>query len=117
MPVASQCGRSSMVERELPKLYTRVRFPSPAPEFSPLSYKTPTKVGLHVFSYQKFTKQKLFLIVLTLNNEPPTGIRLVLAKFRKKGKGWISPAFGGYLTFLKMSKISGTQIAKPKKAT
>ena len=24
-------GRSSMVERELPKLYTRVRFPSPAP--------------------------------------------------------------------------------------
>lgn len=31
MPYASQSGRSSMVERELPKLYTRVRFPSPAP--------------------------------------------------------------------------------------
>ena len=25
------CGRSSMVERQLPKLHTRVRFPSPAP--------------------------------------------------------------------------------------
>src|SRR6201995_1237479 len=25
-----RCGRSSMVERELPKLNTRVRFPSPA---------------------------------------------------------------------------------------
>jgi hypothetical protein len=24
-------GRSSMVERQLPKLHTRVRFPSPAP--------------------------------------------------------------------------------------
>lgn len=33
MPYAPQSGRSSMVERELPKLYTRVRFPSPAPEF------------------------------------------------------------------------------------
>ncbi len=28
---ASRCGRSSMVERQLPKLHTRVRFPSPAP--------------------------------------------------------------------------------------
>ena len=27
----SECGRSSMVERQLPKLHTRVRFPSPAP--------------------------------------------------------------------------------------
>jgi hypothetical protein len=26
------CGRSSMVERQLPKLHTRVRFPSPAPK-------------------------------------------------------------------------------------
>ena len=26
-------GRSSMVERQLPKLHTRVRFPSPAPAF------------------------------------------------------------------------------------
>ena len=26
-----RCGRSSMVERQLPKLHTRVRFPSPAP--------------------------------------------------------------------------------------
>lgn len=32
MPYAPQSGRSSMVERELPKLYTRVRFPSPAPD-------------------------------------------------------------------------------------
>ena len=31
MLYAPQSGRSSMVERELPKLYTRVRFPSPAP--------------------------------------------------------------------------------------
>ena len=28
------CGRSSMVERQLPKLHTRVRFPSPAPALS-----------------------------------------------------------------------------------
>jgi hypothetical protein len=27
-------GRSSMVERQLPKLHTRVRFPSPAPAFA-----------------------------------------------------------------------------------
>ena len=27
------CGRGSMVELELPKLTTRVRFPSPAPRF------------------------------------------------------------------------------------
>ena len=26
-------GRSSMVERQLPKLHTGVRFPSPAPDF------------------------------------------------------------------------------------
>ncbi len=31
---ASRCGRSSMVERQLPKLHTRVRFPSPAPKTS-----------------------------------------------------------------------------------
>ena len=35
MLYAPQSGRSSMVERELPKLYTRVRFPSPAPDLSP----------------------------------------------------------------------------------
>ena len=29
------CGCSSMVERQLPKLHTRVRFPSPAPTDSP----------------------------------------------------------------------------------
>ena len=29
-------GCSSMVERQLPKLHTRVRFPSPAPAFAPL---------------------------------------------------------------------------------
>src|SRR5436305_13249389 len=28
------CGRSSMAERQLPKLHTRVRFPSPAPTLS-----------------------------------------------------------------------------------
>ena len=28
------CGRSSMAERQLPKLHTRVRFPSPAPDFA-----------------------------------------------------------------------------------
>lgn len=31
---ASSSGRSSMVERQLPKLHTWVRFPSPAPIFS-----------------------------------------------------------------------------------
>jgi hypothetical protein len=30
----SERGRSSMVERQLPKLHTRVRFPSPAPTLS-----------------------------------------------------------------------------------
>lgn len=34
MLLAPLRGRSSMVERELPKLYTRVRFPSPAPNSS-----------------------------------------------------------------------------------
>ena len=28
------CGRGSMVELELPKLTTRVRFPSPAPDLT-----------------------------------------------------------------------------------
>ena len=33
-PLSSQFrGRSSMVERQLPKLHTGVRFPSPAPLF------------------------------------------------------------------------------------
>ena len=32
-------GRSSMVERQLPKLHTRVRFPSPAPTLSRFSVK------------------------------------------------------------------------------
>src|SRR5262245_58701940 len=31
LKAASLRGRSSMVERQLPKLHTRVRFPSPAP--------------------------------------------------------------------------------------
>ena len=30
----SERGRSSMAERQLPKLHTRVRFPSPAPTLS-----------------------------------------------------------------------------------
>ncbi|QFQ10599.1 hypothetical protein C1N69_18720 [Enterobacter sichuanensis] len=38
---------------------------------------------------------------------------LLLSKIREKGKGWISPAFGGHLTFLKISRIRGTQTAKP----
>jgi len=32
---------------------------------------------------------------------------------REEGKGWISPAFDGHFTFLKMSRIRGTQTAKP----
>src|SRR6266576_3995337 len=31
-------GRSSMAERQLPKLHTRVRFPSPAPKFVDVAY-------------------------------------------------------------------------------
>src|ERR1700761_2884812 len=31
-------GRSSMVERQLPKLHTRVRFPSPAPARDPCKF-------------------------------------------------------------------------------
>ncbi|ENT2963093.1 hypothetical protein ACFFOA_004866, partial [Enterobacter cloacae] len=34
-------------------------------------------------------------------------------KSGKRGKGWISPAFAGHLTFLKMSRIRGTHTAKP----
>lgn len=30
----SDCGRGIMVARQLPKLKTRVRFPSPAPHFA-----------------------------------------------------------------------------------
>ena len=40
-----------------------------------------------------------------------------VGEIRKKRKDWIPPAFGGHLTFLKMSRIRGTQIAKPKRAT
>jgi hypothetical protein len=40
-------------------------------------------------------------------------MRLVLSKNREEGKGWISPAFDGHLTFLKMRRIRGTQTAKP----
>src|ERR1051325_9517610 len=35
--MVAACGRSAMVERQLPKLHTRVRFPSPAPAASPSS--------------------------------------------------------------------------------
>ncbi len=34
---SAQCGCSSMVERQLPKLHTRVRFPSPAPYMQEVS--------------------------------------------------------------------------------
>src|SRR5437660_1422906 len=34
MPILRSCGCSSMAERQLPKLHTRVRFPSPAPGFA-----------------------------------------------------------------------------------
>ncbi len=54
MLLAPLRGRSSMVERELPKLYTRVRFPSPAPDLSPCC-KTPPATGLNVFRYQQLT--------------------------------------------------------------
>jgi hypothetical protein len=40
------CGCSSMVEQKLPKLTTRVRFPSPAPPQSPRS-ACPTSVKRH----------------------------------------------------------------------
>ena len=36
---ATECGRSSMAERQLPKLHTRVRFPSPAPILRPVVRK------------------------------------------------------------------------------
>src|SRR5262249_38753169 len=42
-------GRSSMVERQLPKLHTRVRFPSPAPS------KSNGLVVVFVFSLNSFT--------------------------------------------------------------
>ncbi|EJK92676.1 hypothetical protein UUU_03390 [Klebsiella pneumoniae subsp. pneumoniae DSM 30104 = JCM 1662 = NBRC 14940] len=37
----------------------------------------------------------------------------ILSKMREEGKGWISPAFDSHFTFLKMSRIKGTQTAKP----
>lgn len=36
-----------------------------------------------------------------------------VSEIRQKWKGWISPAFGAHLTFLKISRIRGTQTAKP----
>jgi len=36
-----------------------------------------------------------------------------LSEIMENGKGWRLPAFDGHLTFLKMSKIRGTQTAKP----
>ena len=33
------CGRGIMVARQLPKLKTRVRFPSPAPRIQPVLYR------------------------------------------------------------------------------
>lgn len=51
MPYASRSGRSSMVERELPKLYTRVRFPSLAP------------IYLHII-YLPFLLYLIFYIIL-----------------------------------------------------
>ena len=46
--IAGRCGCSSMVELQLPKLLTWVRFPSPAPTFSrcsTASYRSPRRVG------------------------------------------------------------------------
>ncbi len=42
--VARSCGCSSMVEHELPKLDTRVRFPSPAPLTDKLWYLRPARL-------------------------------------------------------------------------
>jgi hypothetical protein len=38
-------GRSSVVERQLPKLYTRVRFPPPAPNLAPQYHDPPWVCG------------------------------------------------------------------------
>jgi len=37
----------------------------------------------------------------------------IAAYYVTKRESWISPAFDGHLTFLKISRIRGTQIAKP----
>ena len=49
------CGRGSMVELELPKLTTRVRFPSPAPAMLRRSFER--RFLLHCATkYGDFTK-------------------------------------------------------------
>jgi hypothetical protein len=41
---------------------------------------------------------------------------LLLPEIGEKGEGWISPAFGGHLTFLKISKAKTRQMALPTNA-
>lgn len=55
MLYASQSGRSSMVERELPKLYTRVRFPSPAPDKYLLVFTKSTNLQQFSVSAPQYT--------------------------------------------------------------
>ena len=50
------------------------------------------------------TSNDVALLRLMLYHQ--SGIRFVMPKIREKGQGWITPAFGGHLTFLKMSKIN-----------
>ncbi|OKB56350.1 hypothetical protein A9F06_25770 [Klebsiella pneumoniae] len=71
------------------------------------------------------TKRQSNLLYSNFRAESSTGVvgcspgwtnsvcHYILSKMREEGKGWISPAFDGHFTFLKMSRIKGTQTAKP----
>jgi hypothetical protein len=52
---APACGRSSMAERQLPKLHTRVRFPSPAPTIG--MFLRSSRTGPPVFSFHMRPRQ------------------------------------------------------------
>ena len=55
-----------------------------------------------------------FLMRLTVFvGNPNSALWLRLPKIGGRRKGWRLPTFSGHLTFLKMSRIRGTQTAKP----
>src|SRR3989344_6935407 len=62
----NDCGCSSMAERQLPKLHTRVRFPSPAPA------KNPVWLGNHLTA-SDFNHLEILLACTTLRTSPVNG--------------------------------------------
>ena len=84
MPVAHRCGCSSMVERELPKLYTRVRFPSPAPKASSSNLFNTPKNSLPNPDYSYF----LYVVSACLNFELKSLKMMQISSLPCEGEGW-----------------------------